>query len=90
MKQTVALPTSYKLICMKIKKKRNFSMKSIKLLPSVVSTCKLLEELLKNVNSKDMSVHNNVAVNSEGRLLTVYLDGKRIVSKAFQQVTEEV
>jgi hypothetical protein len=59
-------------------------MKSITLLPSVVSTCKLLEEPLKNVNSRDMSVYNNVAVNSEGRLLTVHLDGTRIMSKAFQ------
>jgi hypothetical protein len=64
-------------------------MKSIKLLPSVVSTCKLLEELLKNVKSKDMSVDNNVAVNSEGKLLTVHQDGKRIMSKAFQQMTEK-
>jgi hypothetical protein len=36
-----------------------------------------------------MSVHNNVAVNPEGKLLIVHLDGKRMMSKAFQQMTEK-
>jgi hypothetical protein len=35
-----------------------------------------------------MSVYNNVVVNPEGKLLTVYLDGKRM-SKTFQQMTEK-